>query len=493
MPAEILYHDIGDYLTTEQKRETLADLQSLKNIEWDSIQPDEYHDWLSQRDRRFFQFVPLGEKKKTPNTAALFEMYSPGVNSSRDAWAYNYSNKTLSSTITRTFNFFNDEVERLKREDPDESPKDWVRYSPSDISWGQDFFQALRKLRIKRYDLNRRFKSTYRSFCKRIHYFDRSIDFTTSRVPSFFPKSSSQTRVMCIEDKGSTKPFSCLMVDCVPDLHLMAQAQCFPLSYQYTGSGSKSNNLDKTVTRDPDSRDGMRSALSDNGLRYFQNHYPDMVLDKEDIFYYVYGILHSPDYREAYQLNLFKELARIPVVDSDDDFCEFSEIGRQLGNLHIDYESADLPPNVRLNDQFVSQDLIASFSPDELRVSKIRFLHKPVGKGADRTQNRSAIVFNHNITVSDIPEDAYDYVVNGRPAIEWIMDQYQVKVDKKTGIKNDPNDYAEETAKDPAYILKLLLRIITVSLRTNELVSQLPELKIRSDFIPYDDFKQSIA
>ena len=222
----------------------------------------------------------------------------------------------------------------------------------------------------------------------------------------------------------------------------------------------------------------MRYGLSYLGLRYFQEHLPSVHLNKERLFYYIYGVLHSPEYRDAYQSNLFKSSARIPVVSSIQEWQQFTDIGRKLGDLHVDYEFAAFPKEVKVNEQRVTERLFESFDSDDLRVSKMRFLYKAKGSAENRTQDKSAIVFNHAITVSDIPASAYEYVVNGRPAIEWIMDQYQIKIDKKTKIKNDPNDYAIETAGDPAYILKLLLRVITVSLRTNELVAQLPDLNV---------------
>ena len=491
-PAEILYHDIGDYLTTEEKREKLTALRSVTNVAWRTLEPDEHDDWLNQRDQQFPQFIPLGGTGKTKSTSALFEMYSLGIASNRDAWAYNFSRDALERNVKTTFDFFNSEIERLAIEEPEIELKDWVRYSASDISWSADFLQALQKRQLKQVDANRYVESVYRPFCKRIHYFERTLNNRVYRQPSLFPRGNTPNRVICVEEKGTSKPFSCLMVDCVPDLSVMAHAQCFPFLYEPQNRNPEANTLGIDQSKEASLDEGMRYALSNSGLRYFQEHYPNNSLDKESLFYYIYGVLHSPDYRDAFQSNLFKELARIPVVSAYEDFQQFSTIGRELGELHVHYESADLPADVKVNEQVASEHLFDALATDELRVSKMRFLAKATGRAESRTQNKSAIVFNHTITVSDIPESAYEYIVNGRPAIEWVMDQYQVKIDKKTGIKNDPNDYAIETADDPAYILKLLLRVITVSLRTNELVAQLPKLKIRDDFMPYEEFRQSI-
>ncbi len=489
-PAEIFYYDIGDYLTTEQKREKLTKFRSLKTVAWKTLEPDDYDDWLNQRDQRFPKFIPLGNNRKASDTTVLVEMYSHGVLSSRDAWAYNFSKGRLLRNVRRTLDYFNDELRRYGKEQPNARIRDWVRYSDTDISWSREFLTDLQRHDSKRFHSTNCVVSIYRPFSKRMCYFASSIIGQIGRQPNLFPRADTPNRVICIENKGTTKPFSCLMVNCVPDYQVIGNAQCFPLFYQSQESEASALGMDDSCASQLEG--GMRYALSDHGLRYFEDHYPNKPLDKDSLFYYIYGVLHSSDYREAYQSNLFKELARIPVVSSFDDFQQFSDLGRKLGDLHVNYESADFPADVKLNGQVASEALVDSFSLDELRVRKIRFRAKATGSAENRTQNKSAIVFNHAITVSDIPQSAYEYVVNGRPAIEWIIDQYQIKVDKKTGIKNDPNDYAVETAKDPAYILKLLLRIITVSLRTNEFVAQLPKLEIRSDFMPYDEFRQSV-
>lgn len=491
-PADILYYDIGDYLSTEQKRGKLSELRSLKSVEWQIIEPDRFDDWLNQRNDLFPTFIPVGDKRKTPKTSALFEMYSLGIASSRDIWAYNFNRRSLELNIRETFEFFNAELARHDLEKPQSDLKDWVRYKPTKIAWSADFFSHIRRRLKKHVESKNIVNAVYRPFCKKIHYFDSAISNRTYRMPSIFPSVNTKNRLICIEDKGSSKPFSCLMVDCVPDIHVLAGAQCFPLYYRFQSAKTGSSNLgfDNEVSEPQSS---MRYAISDSGLRYFQEHFPGESIEKEGLFYYVYGLLHSPDYRTLYQSNLFKELVRIPVVSSFDDFQRFSSLGRKLGDLHVGYETASLPANVKINAQTVSATLIDSFKQEDLRITKkMRFQAKPTGTGETRTQNKDAIVFNHVITISDIPNSAYEYVVNGKSAIEWIMDQYQIKVDKKTGIKNDPNDYAIERAQDAAYILKLLLRVITVSLRTNELVAQLPKLEVKSDFTPHEDFKKAI-
>ena len=492
--AEILYYDIGDYLTTVQKREKLTALRSVKNIAWRILEPDAYDDWLNLRDQQFPEFIPLGDKRKKIDTPAIFEMYSHGAVSSRDAWVYNFSRKSLSKNVRTTIDYYNNELSRYIEKQPDQSIRDWVRYSDSSISWSRGFLKDLQQENRKTFRSVNCVESMYRPFSKRVSYFTPVLIEQIGRLPALFPDTGELNRLICVVDKGTSKPFSCLMVDCAPDFNMIAPLQCFPLYHHAQTQKPKSevNTFEVDLLSESEVDSGMRYALSHSGLRYFQKHYPKNPIDKESLFYYIYGILHSPDYRKAYQSNLFKELPRIPVVASIRDWQQFSNIGRKLGDLHVNYESAAFPIDVKLNEKIITDPLLESFGADELRVSKMRFLYKANGSAENRTQNKTAIVFNHAITVSDIPESAYEYVVNGRSAIEWIMDQYQIKIDKKSEIKNDPNDFAIETAGDPGYILKLLLRVISVSLRTNKLVAQLPKLNIRSDFTPYEEFKESI-
>ena len=490
-PAEIRYYDIGDYLSTEQKREKLVALRSIKNIAWQSLQTDDFNDWLNHRDFRYADFIPLFEKG-TGKSQAIFESTSPGCISSRDAWAYNYSYTKLSQNVKTTFKYFNTELLRYQTEDPDLEIEDWVLRRPQKIAWGEDFYKDVYRGKKKRFTKKAITPALYRPFSKRLLYYDRSIVRRVGRQSEIFSTNDSKNRVICIPNKGTKKPFSCIMANSIADFSLVAPAQCFPLYYRSHNAKSNRDGLGIDSIPQTALPNGLRCAISSASVLYFESHYPDAKLDKESIFYYVYGILHSPAYRADYQTSLFKELARIPVVSSYEDYLKFSDIGRKLGDLHVDYESADIPKDVKVNDKVITDKLLEKFESDELRVSKMRFLYKAKGSAENRTQDKSAILFNNAITVSHIPEAAYEYVVNGRPAIEWIMDQYQVKTDTKTEIKNDPNDYAIEMADDPAYILKLLLRIITVSIRTKELVAELPRLDIKNDFTPYDKFRDSL-
>ena len=283
-----------------------------------------------------------------------------------------------------------------------------------------------------------------------------------------------------------------LMVDTVADLQTDGGAQFFPLYVHDTvEGGGKLSPGDSSASDDgplftgpdgplfagaaaqagaaaprsqaPQRRDG----ITDAGLAHVRAAYPGEVITKEDIFYYVYGLLHAPEYRERYADNLGKGLPRMPRVKHAVDFWAFSQAGRDLADLHTGFEQvAEYPATI---------DGPARPTAAQLRVEKMK-----LGKGKDR----SVIHYNPFITVRDIPLEAWDYVVNGKPAIGWVMDRQRVRTDKASGIVHDPNDWATETMGDPRYPLSLLLRVITVSLETVRIVASLPPLLIEGDDDP---------
>lgn len=216
-----------------------------------------------------------------------------------------------------------------------------------------------------------------------------------------------------------------------------------------------------------------KDAITDEALEHFQSAYPGAEISKEDLFYFIYGLLHSEDYRERYADNLSKQLPRIPRVESYADFAAFSQAGRDLAYLHLNYETLDLNAQVTLTGSLkglrVTQQGIMGGEPSDYRVTKMKFAKK-----GDKTK----VIYNSKITIENIPEEAYDYVVNGKPALEWVMERQAVTTHKDSGITNDANDWAIETMNNPRYPLELFLRVINVSLRTQEIVRGLPPLRI---------------
>ena len=283
-------------------------------------------------------------------------------------------------------------------------------------------------------------------------------------MPSIFPSPDLENLAISVTGTGSTKDFSCFIVNVLPDLEVISKGQCFPL-YVYEKPQGGKNRLSKLFKETPQDENFVRKdAIADPALANFRSHYKDAKISKEDLFYYVYGMLHSPEYRQRYAADLKKMLPRVPFAS---DFWAFSEAGRKLASWHLNYETVDFWKDVKTEISQAGKNK----SPEDLyQVTKMRF-----GKTSGGEEHKSVIQFNEDITVSGIPIEAYEYVVNGKSAIEWIMEQNQVYTDKDSGILNDPNEWCKEHG-DPLYIFNLVLRIIRVSMETVKIVKGLPSL-----------------
>jgi predicted helicase len=293
-------------------------------------------------------------------------------------------------------------------------------------------------------------------------------------MPRLFPDSASENRVIWATGTGATMDFTCFMSELVPDLQGPGKIQCFPLYLYESAEGSDeigfedTNDLFATHSEKPAAgKSGYtrKDGITDSGLKHFQDAYPGEDIIKEDVFYYVYGLLHSPEYRERYADNLSKELPRIPCVKKASDFWAYTKAGRSLAELHLNYETVKCHPVT-----FVcGKTQFKQLKDADFRVTQMKF-----GKGGDKT----TVIYNHKITMTGIPLEAYDYVVNGKPALEWVMERQAVTTHKASGIVNDANDWATETMKNAKYPLELFQRVITVSLETMKIVNGLPKLDI---------------
>jgi len=470
--GKIHWHDIGDYLTQQQKLDKIADFASLKGITqanaWSELIPDEHHDWVGQRDDSFENFIKVGDKKDKQGEY-LFNTFSRGLESSRDVWCYNSSKKHLKENMKLTIDFYNSEIERFKKQNPI-SFKNFVNNDPTKISWSSSLLPKVEKRIQATFDTKHLIQSTYRPFQKQWVYFDGMFNHRVGLMPQLFPDDIVSNVSIAISGIGA-KLFSCYIVNDLPCLDMVEKGQNFPL---YLYEKAEDDTIDFGDSGDlfaakPDAKNEngytRKDGISDAGLAHFQAAYPDDTLSKEDIFYYVYGLLHSQDYRDRYADNLSKELPRIPCVKTAKDFWHFSQAGRDLAELHIHYETVT-PYPVTLD---CGKRSIKQLNNDDFRVTKMKFAKKG---------EKNSIIYNHAITVRDIPEEAYDFVVNGKSAIEWVMDRQCVKTDKASGIVNDANDWAIETMNNPKYPLELLQRVITVSLETMKIVNNLPSLDI---------------
>jgi predicted helicase len=300
-------------------------------------------------------------------------------------------------------------------------------------------------------EINEYRKTLYRPFTIVNSYFGDDLNQERYQLPKLFPNKDSKNLVICVSGIGANKDFSTLITDSIPDLQFQFNGQCFPL-YYYEEQNKQSPTLFDIVGESEYTR---RDGISDFILERAKKQYGNNVC-KEDIFYYVYGILHSSDYRNIFINDLKKKLPRIPLIEDVRDFWRFSKAGRQLAELHINYESMPSYEGVQ----------VSGLDSNFFKVVRMHFPSK---------NQKDTIIYNSKITISNIPVKAYKYVVNGKSAIEWIMERYKINNDDKNGIKNDPNDWAEEVG-NPRYILDLLLSIINVSVQTVDIVDGLPKL-----------------
>lgn len=456
--GRIHYHDIGDYLTREDKLGIVRDVALKGDIEWDDITPDRHGDWLDQRDDSFYEFAPMGienKPSKTPN--GLFCCYSRGWETGRDSWVWNYSSDRLKDNVHRTINFYQSQVgKQLDQLDMDKTKIAWTRGLKNRAVKGEVIGYDSSCVRI----------GSYRPFCKQQSYSSRELIDYPGQHLSFFPNGRrGENCLICFSsNKGDS-----LITDAIADKHFVSDAQCFPL-YWY-----EERRAVGELFGDASSGKVIRhEAITDEALAVFREVYPHafigrykkdggIELNKEDIFYYVYGILHSPEYRKRFEANLQKELPRIPLAE---DFAAFSRAGRRLAYLHLNYETVEPWASIT--------ECCEADAPG--RTVKMKFGKCKKTEDNPKGVDRTVLHVTDAMTLRGIPEEAYGYVVNGRSAIEWLMDRYQVRTDRASGIVNDPNEYSD----NPRYIVELVERVVTVSMETLEIVNMLPPLSERS-------------
>jgi len=456
-PAELRYRDIGDYLTREQKLDILKIEQSLEGTQWENVAPNEHGDWINHRDEGYDNFQPIGDKssKGTSQSPAVFSTYSRGLATGRDAWMYNFDPGKLNSNMERLIAGYESERVRLQDDLATATPNS----DPTRFSWNRGLLSDFRKNRSHSLGNDKRMLATYRPFCRQNLYFDRDLADMVYQIPKLFPTSAHQN-IAIATTSDYRKTWSHLIVDSIPDLNLLSATQYFSL-YTFEPVSTEAQG-DLFADAEGTIVDGYRRKenVTDATLTTYRGFYEDAQIGKEDIFYYVYGLLHSPAYKEMYKADLMKMLPRIPKVK---DFWGFSKAGRALADLHLDYETVEPYPLEEIVQEESSGDLY-----DFYRVRKLSF-------GARK--DRSSIIYNQRITLAGIPDGAFDYQVNGKSALEWIIDRYQVTTHKDSQITNDPNDYSREV-ENPRYILDLIKRIVTVSVETMKIVAQLPALEV---------------
>lgn len=464
--AEIYYHDIGDYLSREEKLQRISSARSYSQLPWTRITPNDKQDWINQRDDLFDTLIPLApDKKFDKNAQSAFVTYSLGVATGRDPWAYNYASSELSENVNRMMKAYNEEVDRYaslatQPEDLDS----WINKDERLISWNRNLKQMIVKGKKLEFNDQEVYLSCYRPFCSQYLYFQKDFNAMQYLQKRLFPTPQHKNLVICF---SNTKTPTVLITACIPDLHYIGDTQCFPL---YWYEEEKPETVPASLFGEPtEQRWVRRNGITDWMLREVRSRFGNTrALTREDIFYYIYGVLHSEEYRTRFADDLRKALPRIPIVERLEDFMAFSKAGRKLAEMHLHYENYQQPDEEQPAEQTEPNDADKEWMYDRYRVEKMSWPNKG---------DRSVIAYNEHVVIEGVPKRAYDYIVNGKSAIEWIMERYAVTTDKKSGITNDPNLWCREQG-NPRYIVDLLHSVIRLSTDTMEIVRQLPSLAL---------------
>lgn len=448
--STIYYHDIGDYLTREQKLKMVKDFHSIQGVKWETIEPNDKNDWINLRDGLFDVLIPLVSDKAKPEKS-IFGIKTLGYTTGRDSWSYNYSQKELAEHMNSMISYYNTQIHQKE-----------ISLDNTKISWSRGLKKKLDQASKIIFDKNSIVSAYYRPYCKEYVYNQRDVVEYPSIWESLLPNKESQNLSIGVMGVGANKDFSAIISNRIIDYQVLFNCQCFPL-YWYEENKNRQKTLFDEETGEQYIR---RDGITDWILKEVRSRYNTKSITKEMIFYYVYGLLHSEDYRTRFAADLKKSLPRIPIVERVEDFMDFYKYGKKLADLHLNYEAVAPYPDVKVVGDRPLKDDESDY--EYYRVwDKMRFKSKT---------DKSTIIYNGNIVIENIPEKAYEYVVNGKSAIEWIVERYCVSQDKKSLIKNDANDWAREH-KQPRYILDLLLSVINVSVQTVDIVNALPKLK----------------
>ncbi len=437
----IHYYDIGDYLSREEKLDIIRNFKSIENIPWEKITPDDNNDWINKKDTSFTKFTVIANKKGKEESV-FGSRVSLGCSTARDSWVYNFSKKTLIENVDEFIDFYNSQRQAFfaaKAKNSKLIAEEFLTFDKTKITWGRDILKRLKKNSPIQNNNDIRVVM-YRPFVKKYLNFNTDLISDPSLVDSIFPRGSNNVCI-ALAAPPLTQEFSCMVSNCICDYHLLGQTQMMPLFWNEESSSDSISIFDDTTI----------DGISDEFLAKCRAKFSDNSLTHRDIFAYVYGLLHSKQYKEKYKNNLSKELPRIPLLEG---YKKYIDIGNKLIDLHINYET--LKPT----------DVVKTkIKKDNYKITTIKFQNK----------NKDAIVFNDDILIYNIPAKIYDYKLNGRNPIEWVLDQYQYFVDPSSQNIDDPNLYDEK--QNGKYIFNLIHSLITMSLKTIELAESLPDYK----------------
>ena len=434
--AHIFYFRTDDTWNKNQKFDFLAQTEHIGNVPWQTLQPDTRHTWLTEGlNTEFLTFIPMGSKAarraKGDVEDVIFQLYSNGVNTTRDAWTCNFNRNILAENMQVMHDFYNSQLREWNGTEDKSglTVDDFVTYADTKIKWTMDLRAKLRRGRVAEYDESKIRHSLYRPFTKTHLYFDRHFNDRVYRFPFIFPtrETEAENRVICVSQSGR-QDFAVLASKFIPNSALYIEPlQAFPF-YAYDEDGTN-----------------RRENITDWALQNFRAHYGDDTITKWEIFHYIYGLLHHPAYRERYAADLKRDLPHIPYAE---DFWAFADAGARLAELHVNYEAQ---PQYELTSITKERAL-------DLRVERMKL-----------SKDRTSLIYNESLTLEGIPPEVFEYRLGKRSALEWVLDQYRVKTDDRSQITNSPND-----AESPQAIVELIGSVITISLKTVEIVSGLP-------------------
>jgi predicted helicase len=431
-PLKLFIYNVEDYLKSEQKNNILIEAKSIQDIPLLLVKPNENNIWLTQgMQDKFESFLPLGLKNEKV-LESIFHIYSNGVKTNEDSYVYNFQKELLRNQVLLMIENYSYEFYRWTKAGCPKIIEDFIAVNESKLKWIRNTKRTLLRGIELKFDDDKFRKTLYRPYCKTNYYFERAFSEDTYSNSRIFPskKQENENRLICLTAIGNNKPFQCIMSNIIPDLHLTGDSQCFPFYiYSEDGSNHKEN-------------------ITDWSLKEFRSHYKNQMISKWDIFYYIYPILHHSEYRTKYAANLRRSFPRIPYAP---DFKSFAKAGEKLADLHMNYEAQ---PEYKL--EFIeNKKAELSWRVEKMRLSK----------------DKTSLVYNDFLTLSGIPAKTFEYRLGNRSALDWIIDQYQVSTDKRSGIVNDPNN-----PDDPEYIVKLIGKVINVSIQTVDIINDLPKL-----------------
>ncbi len=440
--SAIHYYDIGDYLKREAKLHKLANFENLDLVPFEKITPNDKGDWINQREDGFDKLIPL-KRDKTLQNDSVFDINSNGVASERDPWVYNFSPNILTQSVQKCIDTYNADLKRFNerfREAFKQRTKGVksaelykqlndkeITTDKTKIAWVQNLkTQLIKGKKLDDFSQEKISVSLYRPFNKQYFYYERELSWSFYSMKKIFPDKSAQNVVINTSSMAS-RNFSCLIANEITDLQTMANTQAYPL-YYYDDLGNRYN------------------AISGYALNLFRRHYKDNAITEEEIFYYIYAILHHKGYLEKYKNSLAKEAPRIALSE---DFKELSVLGKELAELHLNYENGEMHTSVKYT-TLMNAEIEGYYDVEKM------------------TKKGDCILYNHNIAITKIPQKAFDYVVNGKSAIDWVIERYQKTMDKDSLIENNPNDYA-----GGQYVFELLCRVIKLSEKSMDLIEKI--------------------